>query len=528
MAVTLSKTPIVPAHNDAELVAATRAGEDRAFEQLYARYRERIFAFVLGRVRDHGRAEDIVQDVFISALRRLRATDQAITFKPWVYEIAKNACIDEFRRGTRAREVSLEPDGEVPTGAPTTLSLVPTPIAAVESRQRMSDLKGAFGGLSESHHQLLVLREFEGLSYDEIGQRLDMSRQMVESGLFRARRKLSEEYRELASGRRCAQVQLAIDTGVMSTARSLGVRDRRRYARHLSHCQACRYVALQAGVDESLVRPRRVAARIAALLPLPLRFWRWPWSSGSGGSAAQPVAGSALGLGPVALTAAALTLAGVGGTLAHGALDAHSPRPVTAVPAAAIGSPLVVSPARPSLSAGSTGLAPSAGAGATMTRAGGGAVMLSMPATSVGRAGSRPAAPSGHGSSTGSPRSGAAADAVTDASSLTTSTVAKLPSLPSTVQSTVQNVASTTERLVSGTTRSVTKVAGTLTKGTASTVQGLVNTVGSVASGSSTPAHVPSTAPSPPSTAPSGSSTLSTVTQPLGQAVQTVEGLLPK
>ena len=48
----------------------------------------------------------------MSALRRLRGTDQAIAFKPWLYEIAKNACIDEFRRGSRAREVPLESDGE--------------------------------------------------------------------------------------------------------------------------------------------------------------------------------------------------------------------------------------------------------------------------------------------------------------------------------------------------------------------------------------------------------------------------------
>ena len=94
---------------------------------------------------------------------------------------------------------------------------MPTPPAAVESRQRLNDLRGAFGGLSASHHQLLVMREFEGLSYDEIGSRLDMTRQMVESGLFRARRKLTEEYEELASGKRCEQIQTAIEGGRLRT-----------------------------------------------------------------------------------------------------------------------------------------------------------------------------------------------------------------------------------------------------------------------------------------------------------------------
>ena len=187
MTLTMSRTSRPLVCSEQELVAATRAGDDRAFEELYARYRERIFSFILSKVHDHGRAEDIAQEVFMSALRRLRGTDQAIAFKPWLYEIAKNACIDEFRRGSRAREVPLESDGEfVVDRQNASLSSVPTPPAAVESKQRLNDLRGAFGGLSASHHQLLVMREFEGLSYDEIGSRLDMTRQMVESGLFRA------------------------------------------------------------------------------------------------------------------------------------------------------------------------------------------------------------------------------------------------------------------------------------------------------------------------------------------------------
>src|SRR6201992_1698490 len=113
MLLTMSKTSRLPVHSEHELVAAIRGGNDRAFEELYARYRERIFAFILSKVHDHGRAEDIAQEVFMSALRRLRASEQTIAFKPWIYEIAKNACIDEFRRGSRAREVALEAGGGV-------------------------------------------------------------------------------------------------------------------------------------------------------------------------------------------------------------------------------------------------------------------------------------------------------------------------------------------------------------------------------------------------------------------------------
>ena len=86
-----------------------RAGDDRAFEILFLRYQPRIAAYVGGMVRDHGRAEDITQEVFMSALRRLRDDDEReILFRPWIYEIAKNKCIDAYRRGRNTNEVSFD------------------------------------------------------------------------------------------------------------------------------------------------------------------------------------------------------------------------------------------------------------------------------------------------------------------------------------------------------------------------------------------------------------------------------------
>src|SRR6187455_3001248 len=95
---------------DEQLVAAAREGSDEAFEALFCRYRDRVVGYVRGMVSDHGRAEDIVQEAFMSALRSLRRTDQEIVFRPWIYEIAKNACIDHLRRARRAQEVSIDSD----------------------------------------------------------------------------------------------------------------------------------------------------------------------------------------------------------------------------------------------------------------------------------------------------------------------------------------------------------------------------------------------------------------------------------
>src|SRR5438067_5248040 len=236
---------------DAELVRRVRRGDDTAFEALYHRYHRRITAYIHGMVHDHGRAEDVAQDVFVSALRRMRETERPIAFKPLVYEIAKNACIDQFRRSRRAEEVSYVADeGLAAADYGRLVTTGPTPDAAVDQKMSLDHLCGAFGGLSETHHEILVMRELEGLSYREIGERLGMSRPSVESTLFRARRRLSEEYSELVSGERCRRIQAIIASATTGT---LGTRDQRRMARHVSYCQPCRRQARLAGLDSSVL-----------------------------------------------------------------------------------------------------------------------------------------------------------------------------------------------------------------------------------------------------------------------------------
>jgi hypothetical protein len=119
------------------------------------------------------------------------------------------------------------------------------------------------------------MRELEGLSYREIGERLGMSRPSVESTLFRARRRLTEEYDELVSGARCQRIQ-AIIAG--AAAADLGARDQRRLARHVSHCQPCRRQARLAGLEVAVTPDKPLRQRVAAVLPLPF-FLRRRWSA---------------------------------------------------------------------------------------------------------------------------------------------------------------------------------------------------------------------------------------------------------
>ncbi len=274
-------------------------------------------------VKDHGRAEDVTQEVFVSALRRMRETEQPLAFKPWLYQIAKNSCIDAFRRSKRTEEVSYDADeGLAPADHSKLVGSGPSPEAAVAAKQELESLCGAFGGLSETHHEILVLRELEGLSYQEIGERMGMTRPAVESTLFRARRRLTEEYDDIVSGARCLRIQEIIVTAAQTR---LGTRDTRRLARHLAHCQGCRREALASGLDRGLfTRPslRERIAKVAGFLPLPafMRLRRGDAdaalpSSGRGGgwSSQLPLLSDHLSSGwGKAAAGAALLVAGVG------------------------------------------------------------------------------------------------------------------------------------------------------------------------------------------------------------------------
>ena len=208
---------------------------------------------------------------------------------------------------------------------------------------------GAFTSLSDNQHKILVLRELEGLSYGEIGERMGMSRPMVESTLFRARRRLTQEYDELASGRRCLDVQAAVDGQETRGLATLGIRERRRISRHLHHCQDCLRHARMAGVDDSALRIPGPARRVAALLPFGWLRLGWHRAgaklTGHGGAAARTAhrasalaerTPQSIAVGRAAAAAAALLITGGSITaLTHHGHAARVARPASAAVIAA-------------------------------------------------------------------------------------------------------------------------------------------------------------------------------------------------
>jgi RNA polymerase sigma factor (sigma-70 family) len=316
---------------DAELVAAVRAGDDSAFEELYRRYQPRIARFVCSMLHDAARCEDVAQEAFLSALRRMRETDAEINFKPWIYQIARNAAIDSYRRNSHAVEVSMDADDGLRASDRTRLvGLEGSPDAALVTKERLDHLQGAFDELSDVHTRVLVMRELEGMSYREIGQKLHLTRPAVESALFRARRRLESEYTELSEGRRCEAMEGTIARIAQGVHRDA---EEHRLARHARRCHTCRRRARELGI-EPLSALGALRKKAAALLPLPWLLRR----SGDGGGITGFFGGGA-NAGPLAERAAALVaaaaLAGAGGAaLGTGALpgdrDAAGNRSVAA------------------------------------------------------------------------------------------------------------------------------------------------------------------------------------------------------
>lgn len=193
----VTETPVIAQESDVALVRASQQGDTEAFGQLYQRYARMVHGVLLSRVHATD-VEDLVQDVFLRALPRLRALREASRFGGWLAAIARNMAIDFHRRAQTRREsrdATAEPDEQAAPGR------------ASDAREAAEILE-CIRSLPEAYREPLILRLVEGMSGPEIADRTGLLPGSVRVNLHRGMQQL----REKLALRKSVQVPLARET----------------------------------------------------------------------------------------------------------------------------------------------------------------------------------------------------------------------------------------------------------------------------------------------------------------------------
>jgi RNA polymerase sigma-70 factor (ECF subfamily) len=181
--------------DDQGLIEACRAGETEAFGILVRRYQDRLYPTVLRLTGCAEEAHDLLQETFLRAYEKLGRFQGESSFYTWVYRIAVNLALS----GRRRRRPTLHL-GDGPNGAPTEPAVDPResdPSLPLERAERERIVQAALNALAADHRAVVVMKEFDGLRYEEIGAVLGIPVGTVRSRLHRARCELRDRLRVL-------------------------------------------------------------------------------------------------------------------------------------------------------------------------------------------------------------------------------------------------------------------------------------------------------------------------------------------
>lgn len=166
--------------DDHECAARAQRGDGRAFSELVGRYQDRVYRFLLRLTRSPGDAMDLTQDTFLRAFQGIGGWRPDALFRTWLFRIARNLAFDRLRRDRLVEFVELDDETDAPDAAA-------GPEEAFATAQRIRLLESALAQLSPEHREIILLREIEGMSYDELAAVLALHPGTVKSRLARAR-----------------------------------------------------------------------------------------------------------------------------------------------------------------------------------------------------------------------------------------------------------------------------------------------------------------------------------------------------
>jgi RNA polymerase sigma-70 factor, ECF subfamily len=179
-----------------QLVRLAQSGEEAAFEELIRRHQQRVFGLVSGILRRREDVEDVVQQVFLKVFVSLKRFDQRAAFSTWLYKISVNECWDYLRK-KKVRPLVYEADlsEEQVSRLDGVVSADQPPASSSDRAEARDLLERMMEKLPEQDRQLLILKEVEGFSVQELAEILDLNVNTVKVRLFRARARLTDVYR---------------------------------------------------------------------------------------------------------------------------------------------------------------------------------------------------------------------------------------------------------------------------------------------------------------------------------------------
>ena len=186
-----------PETPDNDLIAAVLSGSESCFATLVDRYKDRVFRLLGRYCRDPVECEDLAQDVFLKVFRKLHTFQHESAFFTWLYRIAVNAATDHLSRASHRRLRLVDDEAVFDGGSGGGSSDHADPAAPLMTAELAAVTRAIVDSLPEKFRTILVLREFEDLSYTEIAHVLQIQLGTVESRLFRARQRFKEALERL-------------------------------------------------------------------------------------------------------------------------------------------------------------------------------------------------------------------------------------------------------------------------------------------------------------------------------------------
>lgn len=198
----VSHQEVEQSDGDRALVAKVQQGDPAAYRELFDRYHRRAFAVALGVVKNRQDAQDVVQEAFIKVHRHIGTFQGNSSFYTWLYRIVMNLSIDHIRRGRPNTDFD---DARAHDDAAGDGSMVPrildgNPGKTAVRKELTEQLTKSLEALPDYHRAVILLREVEGLSYEEMAKVLKVPKGTIMSRLFHARKKMQESLQGYLDG----------------------------------------------------------------------------------------------------------------------------------------------------------------------------------------------------------------------------------------------------------------------------------------------------------------------------------------